>query len=72
MRRRYKFKCDFTMCADSGDVRDTTIIRDDFARELEKYDTDDNLHHDATTSDETRSGHLREVSSRRSYEEGIL
>lgn len=24
--RCYKFKCDFTMCTDSGDVRDATII----------------------------------------------
>jgi len=48
------------MYADSGDVRDTTIIRDVFARELEKYDTDDDLHrerhHGVTTSDETHSG----------------
>lgn len=74
--RCYKFKCDFTMYADSGDVRDTTIIRDVFARELEKYDTDDDLHrerhHGVTTSDETHSGQLRKVSSRRHDEEGIL
>lgn len=64
------------MCADSGDVRDTTIIRDAFARELEKYDADDDLHrqgrHGVTTSNETRFEQLRKVSSRRSDEEGIL
>lgn len=72
----YKFKCDFTMCADSGDVWDTTIIRDAFTGKLEKYDTDDDLHrkrhHGVTTSDEAHSGQLRKVSSRRPDEEGIL
>jgi len=61
MALAYKFKYDFTMCADSANAWDTTIIWDAVARELEKYAVDDvhERHRRATTSHETRPGHLR-------------
>jgi len=66
----YKFKCDLTMCADSANVRDTTIA---LAQELGKHDVDDDVYErHATTLHEAYPRYLREVSSRGSGKERIL
>lgn len=53
----YKFKCDFTMCADNTDARDTTINQGVLAREPEKRDADGDVQeecHGAATLHEGR------------------
>lgn len=71
----YKFKCDFTMCTDSADDRDTTVARDGLTLEVEKYDADRDVYErrrDATTPHEARPRQMRKVSNRGSGEAGIL
>lgn len=69
----YKFKCDFTMCADSANARDTSIGWNTFAWQLEKYDANGyERRRDVTTSHETHRRQMWKVSSRWSNKARVL